>query len=392
MNVKSRPKLMVGFDAGTSLSKTIYSLNKQIKYTTMGAQSLKLPNTSKRYLPNASAVGLPEDNAWIEKGGEVYAIGRIAKEYRALTRIKPLKANLAVPKIMATIGAIAKKEGLGEEFDLDLGILLPYSEITSKQELIENLLEELLSFNFQDRPLSVRLNEWDIKPEGSGIAMLRYLKHQSRLEQITQIYLMLGHRNTTLLVFVRGSFSPIYSSTTNYGFYDCLDKFREKIPGIDRETIMQAMAFQGKIVRDWKKDIYSYTDRKISIDFSQIIDSSDRSKIQEANRLFFESLEEYWALISDWLDESLPVLKTIDELCICGGASVFLMSYLGKKLGKIKITELGDEINDFWKALGFSEYQYPQELIEENLIERMLDVWGMFAIFSNYFDSQGEVA
>ena len=392
-----RPKLEIGLDLGTSISKALYLVNgstkgDRCKYMTMGSQSLNLPLTSKKYLPKNLEMGLPEDNAWIETGEKVVAIGRMATEYRGGTKIKPLKADLAVPKIMAMIGAIAQKEKLGKEIDLDIAILLPYSEIASKNDLIANLKEQLVNFEFQGVPLSVKLNQWEIKPEGSGLAMLRYLNNEKRFNQTTQIYLMLGHRNTTLLVFQRGSFSAMHSGTTENGFYDCIDKLREKLPGVDRETVMRAISCQGKVIRDWQKEIYLFTNRKITIDFSQIVRSEESSKIKEANDAFFESLEEYWGLIADWLDETLPAMKLIDELCVCGGGAAFLTSYLQKKLEKVELSQLTKEMNEFWEALGYKERDYPQELIEQNLIERMLDVWGMFAIFSNYLERQGEVA
>lgn len=392
MTIK-KDEIEVAIDLGTSLSKGLYSVNGlALKYLVMGAQCLKLPKTSKKYLPKKQQTGLPEDNAWIFSGEKLVLIGRMAREYRGGTKIKPLKAQLAIPKIMAIIGAIVQKEKLGNDIDLNLGILLPYSEITSKNDLIVNLKEQLLNFEFQGSPLSVRLNLWEVKPEGGGLAMLRYFKNENRFNGITQIYLMLGHRNTTLLVFRKGSFSPIHSGTTNHGFYDCIDKFREKLPGVERESVLEAINFQGSVIHDWNKRMYTFINRKVGVDFSQIIRSSESAKIQEANTAFFESLEEYWTLISDWLDELLPVMKSIDEFCICGGASVFLMSHLQKKLGQVKISELENERNELWQALGYDDHSYPQEFIEQNLTERMLDVWGMYAIFTNYFEKQGEVA
>ena len=388
--MKLRPEMEVGFDAGTSTSKILYQVDGgRIQYMTMGPECLNLPASSKKYLPKEKGMGLAEDNAWIEREGEIVAIGRMAKEYRGTASIKPLKAKIAVPKVLATVGAIAEKEELSTEIDLKLSILLPYSEIRSKEQLSEDLEEALEEFEFCGKPLEVKLNECNIMLEGSGIAMLHNFKHGKEFKQTNQVYLMLGHRNTSLLVFERGSFSTVYSSTTNHGFYNCIDKFREKVPGVTREDVLQAMIGTVEIEYDWHKSFYSFDSKRINVDFSGVTNWVNQLETNEVKSAFTASLEEYWMLIANWLNESLPPIKAIDGFWVCGGATSFLMPYLEKKLHPLKIKRLEKESSEMWKALGFNQDDYPREFIEQNLVERMMDVWGLFAVFSDYFDKMG---
>ncbi len=144
--------LLVCYDPGTSLSKILYRVGRgKIKYMTMEAPLLKLPPSSANSLPTSSGLGKPEDNAWVRlvADGVVYVIGRLAKEYRASVRLKKLKYESLVPKILAAVAAIAIAEGLKLEFDLNLAVLLPFGEYGNQKELEADFREAIKSFWFQ---------------------------------------------------------------------------------------------------------------------------------------------------------------------------------------------------------------------------------------------------
>ena len=94
----------------------------------------------------------------------------MAREYKAMSRLKPLKVEIMIPKLMAVIGAIAEKENLGNEIVLDLGVLLPYGELESRQELIRSLSKSLKGFYFRDKKITVKLEGLNVIPEASGVA------------------------------------------------------------------------------------------------------------------------------------------------------------------------------------------------------------------------------
>ena len=80
-------KLILAFDAGSSLIKSIYGWidergNYVIKYMVMGSEYLVIDGSSSKYMANPFGMGNPEDNAWIrtEKDGEIAVLGRMARE------------------------------------------------------------------------------------------------------------------------------------------------------------------------------------------------------------------------------------------------------------------------------------------------------------------------
>ncbi|EAZ87968.1 hypothetical protein CY0110_04967, partial [Crocosphaera chwakensis CCY0110] len=131
-------KVIVCFDVGSSLNKILYQVEGQnVQYMVMEPLHLALPPESVASLPNDSGMGRPEDNAWIrfKKGEQCHAVGRVASDFKAFVNFKTLKWEIATPKILGAIGAIAEREGLGSEFRLDLGVLLPWGEISSTEQL-----------------------------------------------------------------------------------------------------------------------------------------------------------------------------------------------------------------------------------------------------------------
>ena len=131
-------KVVVCFDVGSSLNKILYQVEgSDVQYMVMEPEHLALPPESSASLPVDSGMGRPEDNAWIQfkKGEKCHVVGRVADDFKASVNLKTLKWEIATPKILGAIGAIAEREGLGSEFRLDLGVLLPFGEITSTEQL-----------------------------------------------------------------------------------------------------------------------------------------------------------------------------------------------------------------------------------------------------------------
>ncbi|EAZ87919.1 hypothetical protein CY0110_00805, partial [Crocosphaera chwakensis CCY0110] len=167
-------KVIVGFDVGSSLNKILYQVEgSDVQYMVMEPEHLALPPESEASLPVDSGMGRPEDNAWIQfkKGEKCHAVGRVADDFKASVNLKTLKWEIATPKILGAIGAIAEREGLGTEFRLDLGVLLPFGEITSTEQLESELKSSLRGFYFRHQRLKVKLERYKCVPEGSGLAM-----------------------------------------------------------------------------------------------------------------------------------------------------------------------------------------------------------------------------
>lgn len=385
--------LIVAFDAGSSLTKIIYGWIKadseyETKYMVMGPEYKVLPPESGQFLDTGdfglSQMGLPEDNAWIRysENGEIALLGRMARENRAKSRLKPLKSTMIVPKVLATIGAIAEKENLGAEIELTLTILLPYNEIRSKEELEASLTAKISNFYFREHQISVKLNKLKIAPEATGLALLYRSLQQYKFKKINHSFLMLGHRNTSLLVFEQGSFSKAKSSTTDLGFYDLIDRFTEKVPGVSREdflaTIKTSPAEKSVTIID---ESHSHLLAQIRLDLKKL--SSTGKSNEFLLSAYKASLMEYWITVEDWLKEVYP--SSTDLLWPMGGAAQFIRNFVSQKYKTIELMDLRYITHQFFIALNFWDINSKQNFFQQNLINRALDVWGMYAISSGYF-------
>lgn len=178
---KKTKKLTVACDPGTSLTKVLYQVGSgQLKYLAMAPQVLKLPPGTFSGLPLGIGSGKPEDNAWVRVGGEAESageteccvVGRLAAEYRARARIRPLKRRSLVPKLLGAIAPIALSEKLASGFELELALLLPLGEL-EKEGLRSEIESAFAAFWFGEHHYQANLKRYQVLPEGMGIVYSR---------------------------------------------------------------------------------------------------------------------------------------------------------------------------------------------------------------------------
>lgn len=394
-----KKKLIACIDVGSSLSKVIYQVGSKISYLLMQPEHLALPPESAPQLPPDSGMGRPEDNAWIrfKKDAECHAIGRVALDYKASVNFKTLKSQIATPKILAAIGAIAEREQLPENFCLDLGVLLPWGEIQSRETLETELKAALRSFYFRTRRIKVTLERFQCVPEASGAAMWD-AKYNTNFRSQNRAYLMFGHRNTSLLFFRKGTLSRKESSTTKLGFYDLIDKMRQKVPGLEREDVLNAI--QTNLTRKYSyvHRGYEYEAPETNFWWARLFKSTSADYLAQKALLttaYETSLKEYWLLLSNWLDSELPLLNEIDTVVRCGGVSDLLTAQMKKYFFITPIYVPDAYSSNVLKPLGLEDKGREKEYIEftkQNLHTRLVDAWGFFAIFSGYKNPNQEVA
>ena len=395
---KSKPKPIIKLviDPGTSLSKILYVVNEgTVKWMTMGAEYLTLPNLSAKSLPIDSGMGQPEDNAWVRlsKSGECHAVGFVASNYRATVSIKKLKHESLPFKILAAVGAIAQREKLGNNLKLKLGILLPMSEYRLEHDWSSELKTALSSFYFQDRLFKVKLASFSCKPEGYGMA-----KFTSRCESADYFHqgntavIMLGYRNTSCLFFRRGTVSKPESGTTDLGFYTLLDKLIEKVPSLTRLDILKAIESEyeesyGRVGNN--QTYFSYKESTATINFANLVKpTTSESAVKEIEKIKLNydiSLNEYWSLLKNWLEETLPRTNEIDAF-VLGGGSYDLLSnhfsgYVSSLSAKCFDTESANELK---KYLLYGKDPRKERFMRESLAVRFADVWGFFVPFVKY--------
>ena len=395
---KSKPKpfLKLVVDPGTSLSKILYVVDSgTVKWMTMGAEYLTLPSASAKSLPIDSGMGQPEDNAWVRlsKSGECHAVGFVASNYRATVSIKKLKHESLPFKILAAVGAIAQREKLGNSFKLKLGILLPYNEYRLEHDWSSELKTALASFYFQDRLFKVKLSSFSCKPEGYGIA-----KFTSRCESADYFHqgntavVMLGYRNTSCLFFRRGTVSKPESGTTDLGFYTLLDKLIDKAPGLSRSDILKAISSEyeetyGRVGNN--QTYFSYKESSAAINFASLVTSATPESVSKEIDLikhnYNVSLNEYWSLLKNWLEETLPRTSEIDAFVLGGGSYDLLSAHFSGYVNSVSAKCFGcDSANELKKYLLYGKEPRKERFMKESLAVRFADAWGFFVPFVKY--------
>ena len=395
---KSKPKPIIKLvvDPGTSLSKILYIVDEgTVKWMTMGAEYLTLPTASAKSLPIDSGMGQPEDNAWVRlsKTGECHAVGFVASNYRATVSIKKLKHESLPFKILAAVGAIAQREKLGNNFELELGILLPYSEYLLEKDWLAELKTALASFYFQDRLFKVKLASFSCKPEGYGIA-----KFTSRCESADYFHqgntavVMLGYRNTSCLFFRRGTVSKPESGTTDLGFYTLLDKLIEKVPSLSRSDILKAIKSEyektyGRVGNN--QTYFNYKESPAEINFASLVKSTTSELMEKEMskiKLNYDiSLNEYWSLLKNWLEETLPRTSSIDAFVLGGGSYDLLSNHFSSYVSSVSaVCFCCDSAEELKKYLLYGKDPRKERFMRESLAVRFADAWGFFVPFVKY--------
>ena len=290
-------------------------------------------------------------------------MGYLAQQFKAQVRLTRLKFESAVPKFLATIGAIASLENL-ERTELTVYpiLLLPYSEFESSERLETQIRKLGRSFYFRGELVKIKLGEILVVPEGGGffweVASRRGSDWVVKQEAIC--VLMLGHRNVSLLTFTKGGLNSEKSETTDRGFAALVDLAVNRSSGQTRASLTRTIYEVGDDITPDNKLIRASTK---SID-SENIKAEAKSlaqAIQAARR-------EYWLFLRDWIDAVIP--KRVSELIICGGGAFYL---------KTELSELLSWAQPTWRSLENKSAQSQLESWPDpTLFKRVADVWAIF--------------
>ncbi len=172
----------------------------------------------------------PELSAWVERSGEIRAIGQFATNFGGESPLQERKELRAADKILAAIGVMAEYLHLGRELkghepinlDIKLGLLIPFSEFETRAAIYKQL-RSVGTFQFRGLPLKLTLKDLWFRPEGHGLclSLMRDLEGRGvRSDRVKVLSLMFGHRNTSLLVVENTAFQAGKSSSTGPGFIE----------------------------------------------------------------------------------------------------------------------------------------------------------------------------
>ena len=366
-------KLTVCYDPGTSLTKVLYqTADNLVKHLTIEPEIIELPAGFAKSLPLSSGLGKPQDNAWVrlDRDGDCYVVGRLAKNYSSGTSFKQLNHTSIVPKLLAAIGAIAQREKIGDNFEVNLGLLLPYREIANRRELERQISQSLRKFYFRDRLLCLRLAHCYCLAEGGGIALSTVqLKGIESFKNQTIAFIVLGYRHTSVLLFKQGTLLQQKSATMQLGFYDLLEKFCNYVPGLSREQVRKA------IVTEVNQGAYC-----TRIAWGDLLSlSSGNEREDDLVEAFELAKQEYWRLIDAWLDETLPPSRQLDSVICGGGAAALLEQNLKDRFGYLEFART--QQRQLLQALQLNRRD-AKTFDRRNLAARFADCWGFFVNFA----------
>lgn len=349
--------LMLSNDSGTSLSKNIYRLSggePQLHLMEPEVACLRQESLDD-YLASQLGRPDPKNEAWVQFGGKLYAVGFLAqKVFDASIPLKGHKYERAIPKLLAAVGTIAIATGLPDRFSLSAISLLPYKEWENRELFERRLQEALAEFVICGRRLSVRLEHFLCRPEGSGLIWSRSRQEGQRFRQKKVAALMLGYRDASIALVDRGVTS---GATVPLGMSWMLQRVQQRTSGQRLSSLVAAVHKAGSKIRPEK-----FSRLALSEDPENQVEES--TQIAEAVRI---SRQEYWDAISRWLRSAVPA--DLDEVVVAGGTAEYLKSELKGYFGRVPMS---------WAAEVEEDVQRAFNLGDRNLCLRLADSYGAF--------------
>lgn len=315
-------KLSCVCDLGSSASKICYQINDESPQTMWMTSEVK--KISESMLQRGFNRGTdPVNNAWIRttKDSSPVAVGFLAKNNFGIARIDLPKYQQAVYKVLAIIGAIVA-ERKERSIKLNLGILLPYSEMGNESDLEKLLNDRLKEFYFRDKKISVKLSDFECVPEGFGLLMLALRERGEIWLNNSQIsILMFGHRNTSCLTFENGILVKKDSATSEIGFVRFIDWLIEERPGLKPDSISQKLTELALIYLDRSHGNIEFLPTSHQIKFlAKEAGYSGARDYQLLADAIASVRKDHWDSLSEWLDTVTPL--TSSDLIFGGGASI----------------------------------------------------------------------
>ncbi|MFB2920294.1 MULTISPECIES: ParM/StbA family protein [Aerosakkonema] len=260
----------------------------------------------------------PEADAIVRLGRCYYTVGRLAQHYAtdatSSTELKQPKQNTAIPKLLAVVGIIKQKYELPTKFAVELTLLLPFPEYQFVKDAGNNfqadLKKALSNFEFRGENYEVTLVNFGCKPEGAGLIMLRYLQQHARQDWLSNskiAALMLGHRNTSILLYDRSTPSGY---TNNLGFYQIIQTVIDSSLGQSAAALTEAIY---KAIDD-----ISPNNPHIQA-LAMTCGKSKRAELTRLVKAIASAQKNRWQQIAAW---AKPLVGNVDELIIGGGTAL----------------------------------------------------------------------
>ncbi|MGF1488946.1 MAG: ParM/StbA family protein [Prochloraceae cyanobacterium] len=382
-------QIRIGIDNGHSTSKVLYYLveNNRLKYSVVRPEYICLSPENAPNLPNGGTV--PENLAWIQytKGGDCHLIGQLAKSYSSLMDFNSPKINSLIPKILAIVGAICLKEETSSVVAIDLIILTPWGEypkINSHLEKLEkDIRKALQSFYFQGQKFLVSLNSFSLLPEASGLAIFDQLLDKNS-QYKRHYYFMVGDKTASGLYFADGLIVPEFSMTCDLAFNDLAHKFLTLVPSLDKASLSRAIST--KLVKTRTLTSNDTFVSSTQVDWESLVRDSDRRTAAELEQNFEIALNQFWLVMAQKLNATLPLGHHLHSVTRCGGTTDFLMPKLKQYFTNTALKTPSTVASSLVKALEIDRnHDLAVEFFRLNFPLRFADIWAAMLTLAGLF-------
>ncbi|MCF2151945.1 ParM/StbA family protein [Desmonostoc muscorum LEGE 12446] len=345
-------------DPGGSLLKGFYTLERfEPELILMEPEVATVPlEILENYELTKIGSSNPENSAWIEYQDKCQAVGFLArKRFHADLQLQKRKFELALPKVLAMVGAIADKHDLENGSSIHLGILLPWGEYQDRVLFQELVTTALAKYKFKGCSKAFSLELFLCLPEGGGI-LTRGRAPGSDLKEKSFAVVMLGYRDTSILLIERGEMSK--GKTEPLGFSKMVESVKRQTSGLDLAHLTSVICKAGKSSSHKALE-------ELASDLDQVYKEHEVSKIRKA---VTNSRQEYWMMLSNWLKLQVP--RDIDEVIISGGTAYYFQSQLNNLFSFSNIN---------WCEILETQLMnsFPQAA-SKSLNHRLTDVYGLF--------------
>jgi hypothetical protein len=297
----------------------------------------------------------PENSAWIQYQGKSQSVGFLArKRFYADLQLQKRKFELALPKVLAIVGAIAEKHNLSNDSSINLGMLLPWGEYQDRVLFKDLVTKALEDYYFKENHKSFKVNTFLCLPEGGGI-LTRGRTPGSSIKDQTIAVVMLGYRDVSVLLVERGEMRE--GKTATLGFSKMIDAVIGQTSGLNATQLVPAICKAGTNIN------VKYFDDLVNLegDYKKYELEKIRSAVDNGRK-------EYWMMLSNWL--SLQIPKEVDEIMVSGGTANYFKSHITKYFKGKKINWC--DTLESQLSTNFSQVQ------TKSLQYRLTDVYGLF--------------
>ncbi len=351
--------LAIAVDPGGSFLKCFSTLNSFMpQLTLMEPEVALVPQQSiEVYERNKIGSAAPENSAWIEYKGKYQAVGFLARRrFHADLQLQKRKFELAIPKVLAVVGALAEKHNLANGSAIGLGIVFPWGEYQDRALFKQLITEALSNFRFRGKECSFVLDTFICLPEGGGV-LTRGRAPGASLREQTVAVVMVGYRDVSVLLVERGDMSN--GCTEPLGFARLIETVKYQTSGLNQHKLVTAICKAGKGINP-----------KALAELVETTDPAYRDdEIAGIRRAIALAKEEYWMMLSQWLRLRIP--RDVDEVILAGGTANYFRAELNALFSYTQTNwceSLEKQLNSNFAA----------QIESKSLSYRLTDVYGLF--------------